>query len=55
MWFSELICEAQTEDALVLKVPNEFNAIWIENNYCDFIQQQIRFISGSPLVFRWKL
>lgn len=49
MWFSELICEAQTEDALVLKVPNEFNAIWIENNYLDFIQQQIRFISGSPI------
>ena len=42
MWFSELICEAQSEDQLVLKVPNEFNAIWIENNYLDFIQQQIR-------------
>ena len=49
MWFSELICEAQSDDSLVLKVPNEFNAIWIENNYLDFIQQQIRFISGSPI------
>jgi chromosomal replication initiator protein len=49
MWFSELICETKSEDTLVLKVPNEFNAIWIENNYLDFIQQQIRFISGAPV------
>ena len=49
MWFADIDCKAKSEDHLVLKVPNDFNAIWIENNYLDFIQQQVRFFSGSPI------
>ena len=49
MWFSDIVCESISDDTLTLKVPNDFNAIWIENNYLDFIKQHVRFISGSPI------
>ena len=44
MWFSDIVCESISDDTLTLKVPNDFNAIWIENNYLDFIKQHVRFI-----------
>ena len=49
MWFSDIICEPKSGNHFILKVPNDFNAIWIENNYLDFIEQQVRFFSGSPI------
>ena len=34
---------------LVLTAPNEFNAIWIENNYLDIISQQARSFAGTAV------
>jgi chromosomal replication initiator protein len=55
MWFSDIVCESFNEDILSLKVPNDFNAIWIENNYLDFIKQHACFISGSPISVRLEI
>lgn len=55
MWFSDIVCESFNEDILTLKVPNDFNAIWIENNYLDFIKQHACFISGSPISVRLEI
>lgn len=52
MWFSDIVCDSLNEDILTLRVPNDFNAIWIENNYMDFIKQHVRYISGSPISVR---
>ncbi|MGZ0655869.1 chromosomal replication initiator protein DnaA [Coraliomargarita sp. W4R53] len=49
MWFSELICTVETDSKLVLTANNEFNAIWIENNFLDIITQQARSFAGSAL------
>lgn len=49
MWFQDLVCTAESEDKIVLTTGNEFNAIWIENNYLDIISQQASGFSGSTV------
>lgn len=49
MWFEGLDCISESDDTLTLQAPNEFNAIWIENNYLDIITQQARAQTGSAI------
>ena len=49
MWFEELKCTQESDAKLVLTAPNEFNAIWIENNYLDIISQQARSFAGTAV------
>jgi chromosomal replication initiator protein len=49
MWFEELTCTEESDAKLVLTAPNEFNAIWIENNYLDIISQQARSFAGTAV------
>ncbi|ADE53030.1 chromosomal replication initiator protein DnaA [Coraliomargarita akajimensis] len=49
MWFDDLKCVEQSEQKIVLAAPNEFNAIWIENNYLDVIAQQARSFAGAQV------
>lgn len=49
MWFEDLACVTETSSSLVLSAPNEFNAIWIENNYLDIISQQARGFTGTAV------
>jgi chromosomal replication initiator protein len=46
MWFDGLTCVEESDTNIVLFAPNEFNAIWIENNYLDIIVQQARSFAG---------
>jgi chromosomal replication initiator protein len=46
MWFDGLTCVEESDTNMVLFAPNEFNAIWIENNYLDIIVQQARSFAG---------
>ena len=45
MWFSDIKCQSVSDDKITLIVPNEFNAIWVENNYLDLIKQNLRLVS----------
>ncbi|MFT4901187.1 MAG: chromosomal replication initiator protein [Lentimonas sp.] len=49
MWFQDLVCVKESDDEIVLSTCNEFNAIWIENNYLDIIMQQASGFSGSTV------
>ena len=49
MWFDGLVCSEEGDAKLVLTAPNEFNAIWIENNYLDIIAQQARSFAGTAV------
>ena len=49
MWFDGLACTEETDSKIVLTAPNEFNAIWIENNYLDIISSQARSFAGAAI------
>jgi len=49
MWFEDLACVEESDSKIRLSAPNEFNAIWIENNYLDLISQQARSLAGNPV------
>ena len=37
-WFAPLEAQVEGEDTLVILAPNEFSAIWLEDNYFDLIR-----------------
>ena len=49
MWFDRLVCTEETDSKIVLTAPNEFNAIWIENNYLDIISRQACNSAGNTI------
>ena len=52
MWFDGLICKEETDSKIVLIAPNEFNGIWIENNYLDLISNQACSFAGCKVLVR---
>src|SRR5438105_7866868 len=46
MWFEPVVCLETTGDAMTLGVPNDFAAIWIQDNYLDLITQRLRLTAG---------
>jgi chromosomal replication initiator protein len=46
MWFEPVVCVDTTGDGMVLGVPNDFAAIWIQENYLDLITQRLRLTAG---------
>lgn len=55
MWFSGLVCTEASDTSIVLSTSNEFNAIWIENNYLDIIAQQACGFAGSAVTVTIKV
>ncbi len=49
MWFDGLVCKEETDSKIVLTAPNEFNSIWIENNYLDLISKKACHIAGCKV------
>ncbi len=49
MWFEPLNCIEISEETLVLEAPNEFAAIWLQDNYCEIIAERLRLASGRPI------
>ncbi len=41
-WFEPMGCLSETEEALTLSVPNEFAAIWVQDNYVDLIIKKLQ-------------
>ncbi len=54
LWFEPITCMEASEDALTLGVPNDFAAIWINDNYLDLIVQRLRLTSGRLITVKLK-
>lgn len=54
LWFEPITCLEATEDALTLGVPNDFAAIWINDNYLDLITQRLRLNTGRLITVKLK-
>jgi chromosomal replication initiator protein len=46
MWFAEIRCLEADADRILLEVPSDFNAIWIENNYLDILSEKVTEHTG---------
>ncbi|MDR1788835.1 MAG: chromosomal replication initiator protein DnaA [Opitutaceae bacterium] len=49
LWFEPMTLLEAAGDALVIGVPNDFAAIWIQDNYADLIAQRLLLQTGLPL------
>jgi chromosomal replication initiator protein len=49
MWFEPLRCVEETDEKLVLGAPNDFAAIWIQDNYQDLIAQKYSEAVARPV------
>jgi chromosomal replication initiator protein len=54
LWFEPITCMEASEDSLTLGVPNDFAAIWINDNYLDLIVQRLRLTSGRLINVKLK-
>jgi chromosomal replication initiator protein len=54
LWFEPLECLEANDDSLTLGVPNDFAAIWINDNYLDLIVQRLRLTAGRTMDVRLK-
>ncbi len=54
LWFEPIVCTDAAEDTLTLGVPNDFAAIWINDNYLDLITQRLRLVTGRMINVRLK-
>jgi chromosomal replication initiator protein len=54
LWFEPIVCVEATDDALTLGVPNDFAAIWINDNYLDLILQRLRLSTGRAVTVKLK-
>ena len=54
LWFEPITCLDSSEDTLTLGVPNDFAAIWINDNYLDLIVQRLRLTSGRLINVKLK-
>jgi len=48
-WFANLRMLRENDDVIVLGAPNEFAAIWIQDNYLDLISQKVNLAAGRPV------
>ncbi len=46
-WFEPLGCRFNEEEQLILCAPNEFSAIWLQDNYLDLIRDRVRHHTGT--------
>lgn len=49
MWFQPLECLEETDDTLKIGVPNDFAAIWIQDNYMDLIGNRLQMVTGRRI------
>jgi len=54
MWFEPVVCLEVSEDVMTLGVPNDFAAIWINDNYLDLITQRLRLTAGRMVTVTLK-
>ena len=48
-WFENMQMVSQSSEVIILAVPNEFAAIWIQDNYQDLIAKRFKEAIGNPV------
>lgn len=51
-WFADIEACSDEEGVLVLRAANEFNRIWLEDNYLELIRDKAREVSGQEIAVR---
>lgn len=54
LWFEPIVCVEATDESLTLGVPNDFAAIWINDNYLDLIVQRLRLVTNRVVSVKLK-
>jgi chromosomal replication initiator protein len=54
LWFEPIVCMEIGEESITLGVPNDFAAIWINDNYLDLIVQRLRLSTGRVIAVKLK-
>jgi chromosomal replication initiator protein len=54
LWFEPIVCLETNEEHLTLGVPNDFAAIWINDNYLELITQRLRLSTGRVFTVKLK-
>jgi len=52
LWFEPMECLEATTDSIALGVPNDFAAIWINDNYLDLIAQRLHLTAGRAITVK---
>jgi chromosomal replication initiator protein len=52
LWFEPITCLEFSSESITLGVPNDFAAIWINDNYLDLIRQRLILTTGHPVNVR---
>jgi chromosomal replication initiator protein len=52
LWFEPMECLEASEDSIALGVPNDFAAIWINDNYLDLIAQRLHLTAGRAIAVK---
>jgi chromosomal replication initiator protein len=52
LWFEPITCLESAAESITLGVPNDFAAIWINDNYLDLIRQRLLLTTGHPVNVR---
>jgi len=51
-WFDPIICLSEEDEEVVLAVPSDFAAIWVQDNYADLIRTRMQEAAGRSLGLR---
>lgn len=52
LWFEPVVCLEASDDCVTLGVPNDFAAIWINDNYLDLIVQRLGLTAGHEMAVK---
>tara|TARA_B100001248_G_scaffold241598_1_gene208355 strand:+ start:30434 stop:31864 length:1431 start_codon:yes stop_codon:yes gene_type:complete len=53
-WFESMECIQQDDESITLGVPNDFAAIWIQDNYSDLIAKRFQMATGHSMAVEIK-
>ncbi|MFT7622847.1 MAG: chromosomal replication initiator protein, partial [Myxococcota bacterium] len=53
-WFKPIVCEAVTDDEIVLEVPSRFFHDWLKDNFLDVLESSLSEQAGRDLSIRFK-
>lgn len=54
-WFEPMLCIEEHEDGIILSVPNDFAAIWVQDNYQDLIAKRVAATAGRLITVSFQV